>query len=62
MTAPDIDLIEMGDTTIARRDGDILELDVHVILGLEQFAAVDLAGGEFERDDMTLSSTIFVQK
>ncbi len=44
MTAPDVDLIEMGDASIAGGDGDVLELDVHVVFGFEELAAVDLAG------------------
>jgi hypothetical protein len=30
---PNIDLVEVRDTAVASCDGDILELDVHVILG-----------------------------
>ena len=33
MRPPDVDLVEMADPPIARSDSDILELDVHVILG-----------------------------
>jgi hypothetical protein len=33
MRASDVNLVEMGDTAVARRNGDILELDVHVVLG-----------------------------
>lgn len=31
--AADVDLVEMGDTAVAGGDGDVLELDVHVVLG-----------------------------
>ena len=33
MASPDVDLVEMGDAAVARGDGDVLELDVHVVLG-----------------------------
>lgn len=29
----DVDLVEMGDAAVAGGDGDVLELDVHVVLG-----------------------------
>jgi hypothetical protein len=32
MRAPNIDLVEMADTAIARSDRDILELNVHIVL------------------------------
>jgi hypothetical protein len=47
-------LIQMRHAAIARCHRDVLELNVHVVLGLEQLAAVDLPGGDFERDDMAL--------
>lgn len=31
--ASDIDLVEVGDAAVASGDGDVLELDVHVVLG-----------------------------
>ena len=31
--APDVHLVEMADAAVARGHGDILELDVHVVLG-----------------------------
>lgn len=31
--APDVDLVEVGDAAVAGGDGDVLELDVHVVLG-----------------------------
>lgn len=31
--AADIDLVEMGDTAVASGDGDVFELDVHVVFG-----------------------------
>lgn len=33
MASPDVDLVEMGDAAVARGDGDVLKLDVHVVLG-----------------------------
>lgn len=33
MASPNIDLIEMADSAIARGDGDVFELDVHVVFG-----------------------------
>lgn len=44
MTSPDVDLIEMGDTAVASGNSDIFQLDIHVVLGFEELAAVDLAG------------------
>lgn len=54
MTAPNINLIEMRYTAIARGDGDILELDVHVVFGFEELPAVDDAGCDFEGNDVAL--------
>lgn len=31
--AADVDLVQVGDATVAGSDGDVLELDVHVVLG-----------------------------
>lgn len=52
--AADVHLVEMGDAAVARSHRDVLELDVHVVLCLEQLAAVDLPGCDFERDDVAL--------
>jgi len=38
----------MRDTAVARGDGDVFELHVHVVFGFEQLAAVNLAGSDFE--------------
>jgi hypothetical protein len=54
MATADVDLVEMGDAAVARGDGDVLELDVHVVFGFEKLAAVDLAGCEFESNDVAL--------
>lgn len=40
MATPNIHLIEMRDPSIARGDGDILELDVHVILGCRRISKI----------------------
>lgn len=58
MTAADVDLVKMGDAPIAGGDGDVLELDVHVVFGLEELAAVDLAGCKFERNDVALAMVV----
>lgn len=36
MTAADVDLIEMTDSAVARRYGDVLELDIHVVFGYSE--------------------------
>ena len=54
MAAADVDLIQMTDSAVARGDGDVLELDIHVVFGFDEFAAIDLARGDFEGDDMVL--------
>jgi hypothetical protein len=56
--APDVDLVEMADAAVARRHRNILQLHVHVVFGLEELAAVDLAGGDFQRYDVALYITI----
>lgn len=35
VAAANVDLIEMGDTAVASGDSDILELNVHIVLGWE---------------------------
>jgi N-dimethylarginine dimethylaminohydrolase len=35
MAAADVDLVEMRDAAVARGHGDVLELDIHIILGCE---------------------------
>ena len=40
---PDVDLIEMADSAVAGSDGDVLQLDVHVVFGCEDGCAM-LAG------------------
>jgi len=47
MTTPDINLVQMGHAAISRRDGNILKLNVHVILGFKQLSPIYLAGGDF---------------
>lgn len=55
MGSSDVDLVQVGHTPVASGDGDVLELHVHVVLSLEEFAAVDLAGGDFESNDVALA-------
>ena len=31
MATPDVDLIEMGDAAVACGNGDVLQLDVHIV-------------------------------
>lgn len=50
----DIDLVQVGDTSVAGGDSDVLKLHVHVVLSLEELAAVDLAGGDLESNDVAL--------
>ena len=54
MAAADVDLLEVADAPVARRHRDVLELHVHVVLGLDQLAAVRLARRDLERDDVAL--------
>lgn len=42
MAAANVDLLEMADTSVACGDGDVLELDVHVVFGC--FGEVELEG------------------
>ncbi|KAI6762786.1 hypothetical protein HG530_008766 [Fusarium avenaceum] len=62
--AADVDLVEMRDAAIAGGDGDVLELDVHVVLScareskgertVEELATVGLARGDFKGNDVAL--------
>lgn len=54
MGSSDVDLVQVGDTSVAGGDGYVLELHVHIVLSLEELAAVDLAGGNLEGDDVAL--------
>lgn len=54
MRSSDVDLVEVGDAAVASGDGDVLELNVHVVLGFEELSAVCLARRDFEGDDVTL--------
>lgn len=45
--AADVDLVEVGDAAVARRDGNVLELDVHVVLGW----VVTVSETNYERDE-----------
>jgi hypothetical protein len=69
--AADVDLFEMRHATVSSGDGDVLELDVHVIFGCAmsavrvvwrvgratfyELSTVHLAGGDLEGDDVTLA-------
>lgn len=39
----DVDLVEMGNAAVAGGDGDVLELDVHVVLGCSRAIVSQLA-------------------
>lgn len=59
MTPPDVNLVEMRDAAVAGGHGDVFELDVHVVLGLQELSSVDDAGCDLEGDDVALR---FIQK
>ena len=40
VAAANVDLVEMGDTAVASGDGDVLELDVHVVFGCRKEQSV----------------------
>lgn len=44
----------MGDAAVAGGNGNVLQLDVHVILGFQQFPPVDDSRCDLERNDVTL--------
>ena len=54
MTPTNVNLIQMTDTSVARCDRDVLELDIHVVFRFDEFPAVDLTGCDFEGYDMVL--------
>lgn len=54
MAASDVHLVQVGNTSIAGGNGDVLKLHVHVVLSLEELATVDLAGGDLESNDVAL--------
>ena len=56
MAASDIHLVQMGNTSVTSGNGDVPELHVHVVLRFEELAAVDLARGDLERNDMALKN------
>lgn len=56
VAAANVDLVEMGDTAIASSDGDVLELNVHVVLG---------CGGcmlAFESRNRDISRSLFIDR
>jgi hypothetical protein len=58
--ATDVNTIHVRDTAIARSHGNVLELDVHVVFGFIELAAIGAALSSFDGDNMTLeiSSTV----
>ena len=54
MAAPNVYLIKMRHSSISCCLLYVLQLYVHVVLGLQQLSSVDLARGEFERNDVAL--------
>ena len=54
MASSDVNLIKMADSAIARSNGDVFELDVHIVLGFDQLSTVDLSRGDFEGNNMVL--------
>ena len=48
VAAPDVNLFQVADTAVARRHGDVLELDVHVVLGCPGRGFVSMADHEEE--------------
>lgn len=56
MAPTDVDLFEMADTAVARRNGYVLELHIHIVFGFDQLSAVRLAGCNLERDNVALLS------
>ena len=51
---PDVDVLQLGDSAVPVGDGDTLHLTVHVVLGLDQLATVDLPSGGLHSHDVTL--------
>ena len=54
LRATDEDLFELRDATVASCHRDVDHLTVHVVLRLEEFPAVHLAGYRLDRDNVTL--------
>ena len=44
----------MRHSPIPRSNSNVLELYVHIVFGFEKFAPIDLAGGDFEGNDVAL--------
>lgn len=42
MASPNVDLVEMRDAAVASGDGDVLELDVHVVFGCWEKRSVEI--------------------
>lgn len=43
MTPSDVDLIKMTDSAVSRRNGDVFELDVHIIFGCPERSSLATA-------------------
>lgn len=56
VAAANVDLVEMGDTAIASGDSDVLELNVHVILGCGKCMLV------FELRNKDIPRSLFVDR
>lgn len=59
MTSSYIHLVEMGNAPVAGSDGNVFELDVHVVFGFNELPTEDLPGGKFKCANVTLC---FVQQ
>ena len=51
--AADVNVLQLGHTTVPVGYGDVLDLAVHVVFGFDQFAAVHLPSDCFAGDDVT---------
>lgn len=56
VAAANVDLVEMGDTAIASGDGDVLELNVHVVLGCGKCTLV------FESRNRDIPRSLFIDR
>jgi hypothetical protein len=56
--SPDVDVFEIGHLSVPVCDRDGGHLAVHVVLGFNEAASVDLAGDGFARHDVALGLKI----
>ena len=54
MTAANVNSVQMANTTITSSHCNVLQLNVHVILGFQKLATVGLTRRELECNDMAL--------